>query len=254
MMETIKKTAAKRTFGNSVYAELSKLWSLPFLWLVIIGTLGMTVAFACIFTMSTRGSLSGEATDLINLGMTPITYTQAGFFILGVIASCSEYIGGQIRTTLLAIPNRIEQRLAATAALISIAFVTALLVCVTSIIVTYIFIGHSNINFDAWLTMRSIFNAAIYLTLMAILSSAIGNLVQRSIPVIGGIFLYLFVISPLLLGQSFSFYLPDIASYTLWFPTRPEAAPPMIAAWIVIVGWTLVFFITSIIAAKRRDT
>ncbi|GIN70296.1 hypothetical protein J14TS2_07710 [Bacillus sp. J14TS2] len=252
-MKTVKKMESTRTFSHSVSAEMSKLWSLPFLWLVLIGALGITIVFACIFTLSSRGSISGEATDAVILGMTPISYIQAGFFIFGVIASCSEYIGGQIRTTFLAIPNRIEQRLAATVALIPITFVSALLVCVTTITVTYILLGNTNTVFDMWLTIRMILNAAIYLLLMTILSSAIGTLVQRSIPIIGGLFLYLFIISPLIVGQPFSFYLPDTASATLWFPTPPEGAPPAIEAWMVVLGWPLIFLIISIIIAKRQD-
>lgn len=254
MMGTIKKTETKRTFRNSVYAEMSKLSSLPFIWLILIGTLGMTIVFAFAFSLNARGNFSGETTEIINLGLTPITYTHAGFFILGVIASCSEYIGGQIRTTFLTIPNRIEQRLAATIGLIPIAFLSALIVTVTSITLAYILLSSNNINFDFGLAIRMIINASIYLTLMAILSSAIGTMVRRSIPVIGGLFLYLFVLSPLLLGQTFAFYLPDMASYTLWFPSAPEEAPPAIVAWMVLIGWTLVFLIASMVITKRRDT
>ncbi|MGO3170127.1 MAG: hypothetical protein ACTIJA_03650 [Bavariicoccus seileri] len=248
-----QKKETKRTFGNSVYAEMSKLWSLPFNWLILIGTLGVTIAFALIFSINARGSFSGEATEVISIGLTPITYTHAGFFVFGVIASCSEYIGGQVRTTLIAMPNRIEQKLAATVALIPIGFISAVLVSVTSVTITYIMFGSGNAELDIWLTLHMIFNSAIYLTMMTILSAAIGTMVRKSIPVVGGIFLYLFVISPLLLGQTFSFYLPDIVSYTLWFPNAPEEAPPAIVAWLLLIGWTLAFLITSIVIAKRRD-
>ena len=254
MIKTTRKTKFKRTFWHSVYAEISKLWSLPFIWVVLIGTLGITITFALIFSINARGSFSGEATEVISLGLTPMTYTQAGIFVFGVIASCSEYIGGQVGTTLTAIPNRIEQRLAATVALIPFAFISAILVNIISVMITYIMFGSGNADFDIWLNLHMIFNSAVYLTLMTILSSAIGTMVRKSIPVVGGVFLYLFVISPLLLGQAFSFYLPDIASYTLWFPNAPEEAPPAIVAWILLIGWTLAFLIASIVIAKRRDS
>ncbi|MBY7141905.1 hypothetical protein KFZ56_02145 [Virgibacillus sp. NKC19-3] len=252
-METIKKAKMKRTFGNSVYAEMSKLSSLPFIWLILFGTLAMTIIFALVFPINTRENFSGEAADFINLGLTPITYTHAGFYILGVIASCSEYIGGQIRTTLTVIPNRIEQRLAATVGIIPVAFISALVICVISVTITYFMFNNIDMEIDMWLTMRMILNAAIYLTMMTIFSSAMGIIVRRSIPVVGGLMVYLFIVSPLLVGQSFAFYLPDVASTTLWFTNAPEEAPPSIIAWMVLIGWTLVFLIASIVITKRRD-
>lgn len=50
-----------------------------------------------------------------------------------MIAATSEYIGGQIRTTLIAVINRIIQRLAANAALAIVVFVAALLTVAISI-------------------------------------------------------------------------------------------------------------------------
>ena len=106
-------------FTDAVRAEASKLWSLPATWLVLGGTLALTIVLSIAF--GTSANIGPDQTvNILDYGVTAVTWTQCGFFLLGVIASTSEYIGGQIRTTLIAIPDRITWRLAATAALVPI--------------------------------------------------------------------------------------------------------------------------------------
>lgn len=240
-----------RAFTDTVRAEGSKLWSLPANWLVLAGTLALTIILSLAFSANARGSTT--AVNALDFGVTAVTWTQCGFFLLGVIAATSEYIGGQIRTTLVAIPDRTAQRLAATTALIPLAFTAAVVTVGTSIATMFLSAGISLAEVDLALMLRIILSAGGYLTLMAVLSSALGFLIRKAIPAAAILLVYLLIISPLLQGQNW-YFLPDIASYTLWFATTPDNAPPAIMSWLVLLAWTLAFLVPSIIVARRRDT
>lgn len=252
MTTTTASRARTTAFKDAVRAEASKLWSLPATWLVLGGTLVLTIVLSIAFGTSANIG-AGQTANILDYGVTAVTWTQCGFFLLGVIASTSEYIGGQIRTTLTAIPDRIVWRLAATVALVPLAFAAGLLVVTTSITTVLLTTGVAVTEADFGVAARIVPSAAGYLTLMAVLSSALGLLIRKAIPAAAMLLVYLLVLSPLLQGQNW-YFLPDIASYTLWFASVPDTAPPAIASWAVLLAWTLGLLIPSIIIANRRDT
>lgn len=237
--------------ADAIRAEGAKLWSLHAIWLVLAGTLAVTVVLSISFASNAR--VGPGSVNILDYGVVAIGWTQVGFFLVGVIAASSEYIGGQIRTTLVAVPDRVAQRLAATAALAPLVFVAATVTVIVSI-ATVLLISHTPLaDIDLALAMRLTLSAAAYLALMAVLSSALGFLIRKAIPAAAILLVYLLILSPLLQGQEL-YFLPDMASYTLWYATTAESAPPTLVAWLVIIGWTLAFLITSLIVAKRRDT
>ena len=109
--------------ADAIRAEGAKLWSLHAIWLVLAGTLAVTVVLSISFASNAR--VGPGSVNILDYGVVAIGWTQVGFFLVGVIAASSEYIGGQIRTTLVAVPDRVAQRLAATAALAPLVFVAA---------------------------------------------------------------------------------------------------------------------------------
>lgn len=65
--------SSSRKLTQILGAELDKLVKLPLIWLTLLGTF------------------------ILNLvGLASMGYLQAGFIILGILATCSEYSGGQI--------------------------------------------------------------------------------------------------------------------------------------------------------------
>lgn len=252
MTSTTAALSCTPAFTNAVRAEAAKLWSLPATWLVLGGTLALTIILSIAFGASADIG-DGETVNILDYGVTAVTWTQCGFFLLGVIASTSEYIGGQIRTTLIAVPDRIVWRLAATLALVPLAFTAGLLVVATSITAVVFATGVAASEVDLGVAARIVPSAAGYLTLMAVLSSALGLLIRKAIPTAAFLLVYLLILSPLLQGQNW-YFLPDIASYTLWFASVPDTAPPAIASWVVLCAWAFGFLVPSIIVANRRDT
>lgn len=252
MTSTTSTRARSSMIAHAVCAEGSKLCSLPAIWMVLGGTLALTIVLSIAFGVNATME-PGSGVNILDYGVTPLTWTQVGFFLLGVIAASSEYIGGQIRTTLVAIPDRTLQRLAATVAVIPLAFTAAIITIIASISTIVLTTSTPFTSLDPALTFRITLSAAAYFTMMAILSSALGFLIRGAIPAAAILLVYLLIISPLLQGQDW-YFLPDIASYTLWFATTPDTAPPAAAAWLILVAWTLALLLPSLIMAKRRDT
>ncbi|UCR88807.1 hypothetical protein [Mycetocola spongiae] len=243
-----------RAFALAAGAELSKLISLPATWLVLGGTFVITIVLSIAFGTSVPNGGGGPSgANILDYGVTAVTWTQCGFFLLGVIASSSEYIGGQIRTTLIAIPDRVRWRAAATLALAPLALSAGIIVVLASVTTTLLTARISMTDIDIGTAVRIVLSAAVYLTLMTVLSSALGLLIRRAIPAAAMLLLYLMIISPLLQSQNW-YFLPDIASYTLWFASIPSTAPPAVVSWLVLLAWTLAFLLPSIIIATRRDT
>lgn len=253
MRRTTASRTRRRAFGDAVRAEGSKLWSLPATWLVLGGTLTSTVILSIAFgTNLGDGTSENSRASILDYGVTAVTWTQCGF-LLGVIASSSEYINGQIRTSLIAMPDRVRWRLAATLALAPLALGAGLIVVTASVTTILITTRFSLSEVDLGTAARIVLSAAVYLTLMAVLSSALGLLLRRAIPAAAILLMYLLIISPLLQSQNW-YFLPDTASYTLWFASVPDTAPSAPVSWLVLFAWTSVFLVPSIVVARRRDT
>jgi hypothetical protein len=159
-------------------AELRKLLTLPSLRLTVLLTLAADALL-----------VSVSAPD-------PLLYVQAGFLVLGVLATASEHQGGdQIRATLLAMPRRLPLL---AAKLLTLAAVTAPVAAVAA---------------------RSA-EATAYLTLTTLFAAAVGSLLRRAELAAILLLVGYFVACPLLRAASAAAAegLPDTgaAPATLW--------------------------------------
>ena len=145
---------------SMVRAELRKLLTLPSLRLTVL----LTVLADLLL-------VSVSAPD-------PLLYAQAGFLVLGVLATASEHQGGeQIRTTLLAMPRRLPLL---AAKLVTLAAVTAPVAAVT---------GRSA-------------GATAYLILTTLLAAAVAGLLRRAEAAAILLLVVYFVACPLLRAAS----------------------------------------------------
>jgi ABC-2 type transport system permease protein len=156
-----------------LHAELRKLLTLP--------ALGHTV----LLTLAATGLLryaSGSA----------VGYVQAGFLVLGVLAVASEHQGGgQIRTTLLAMPHRLRLYAAKTVALAAVTTPVAITAAAVDL------------------------PAAAYLVSTTLLGFAAATLIRRAVPAVLAVLGAYFTASPLLRGRwpGLGAYLPDTAGW-----------------------------------------
>ena len=181
---------------TAVHAELRKLLTLPSLRRTALLTLAATALLRY---------ASGSA----------VGYAQAGFLILGVLAVASEHqAGGQIRTTLLAMPRRLRLYAGKTVALAAATLPVALAAAAGDPAAT------------------------AYLVSTTLLAFAAATLVRQAVPAVLVVLGLYFTASPLLRGRwaGLGAYLPDTAG---WADPRDLTAT---AAWtaclLAIAAWS----------------
>ncbi|WP_030455355.1 ABC transporter permease [Herbidospora cretacea] len=188
-----------------IRAELSKLVTLPATWT----TLGATLAANVLLTF------------VIAVGDAPVAYSRAGFIVLGVLATCSEYTGGQIRTTLTVMPRRVRQLAAKHAALAVVTLPAALVVALSGPLIILAVLGTP---VGVW----QVAEVTAYLTLLTLLSAAVGVLLRHTLAGVALLLGCLFVAAPFVHE-----YLPD--------------------DMVTLVVSTPVLLIVAALAYRRRD-
>lgn len=241
--------------GRAIRSELVKLRTLPQVWLTIGGTWVVTIVLATAFVVAGVRGNTGTTSGL-DIGLAPIGYSQAGFVILGILAVTSEYIGGQIGTTLTVTPRRPVQRLAQTISVLCFALPIAVIIVGSSVLLAHLSLGDRAGAFDGARTAGAIAGAASYLALTAVLAAGIAGLLRQTLPAVAVLLGYYFIAGPLARDQTpFAKYLPDTAGYTMWFPigNAGSGALSPAAGWALVCGWTIACTAVSILAFHKRD-
>ncbi|GIP03179.1 ABC transporter permease [Paenibacillus lautus] len=237
-------------------AELDKLATLPLIWLTLMGTFILNLGLAAAFTsIGLQGAIGTQ--KILNIGFASMGYLQAGFIILGILATCSEYIGGQIRTTLAAIPCRGIQLSMKHLALAIITVPAAFIIAASGVLYTYMMMKDTAAAIDIDTMVEALAGATGYLTLTSLLSAAIGALLRRTTPALVVLLGYYFVVSPLSrdLLPSFKMYFPDTAGYYMYMPPSSDeinVLSPMQGTGISMI-WTLIFITAAIVFYRKRD-
>lgn len=249
------KIAPGRKITNILGAELNKLVTLPSIWLTISGTFILNLALAAAFTsIGQQGAACSQS--ILDIGLATMGYLQAGFILLGILAACSEYTGGQIRSTLTVMPWRGLQLSAKLAALATITVTAALIIAASGVLYTLFMMrdtaAGAGIEIDTML--KALAGATGYLTLTALLSAAIGSLLRRTTPALVILLGYYFVISPVS-GDALPGYFPDKAGsymYMLSSADKSDVLTPMQGTGIVML-WTLLCITAAIVLYRKRD-
>lgn len=237
-------------------AELDKLATLPLIWLTFMGTFILNLGLAAAFTsIGLQGAIGTQ--KILNIGFASMGYLQAGFIILGILATCSEYIGGQIRTTLAAIPCRGIQLSMKHLALAIITVPAAFIIAASGVLYTYMMMKDTAAAIDIDTMVEALAGATGYLTLTSLLSAAIGALLRRTTPALVVLLGYYFVVGPLSrdLLPSIKMYFPDTAGYYMYMPPSPDeinVLSPMQGTGISMI-WTLIFITAAIVFYRKRD-
>ncbi|MBT8227159.1 MAG: hypothetical protein HKP61_01605 [Dactylosporangium sp.] len=214
---------------RAIRAELIKIGTLPAVRLTIMLTWTATVVLALVYSAAVR---RGEplAPDQV---LAPIRFVQAGFVVLGVLVSTSEYQGGQIRTTLAALPRRLGLLAAKTLALAVTAVPVAAVAGIASAVVAR----------EPWPeSVEAVAASTGYLTLTTLLAAAVATAIRHPVPAVATLLGYYFIAGPLLRDRTgCDAYLPDTAAL--------GPAPGLAAT----SAWALAALGATAIGFQRRD-
>lgn len=237
-------------------AELDKLVTLPLIWFTLMGTFILNIALAAVFTFAGLQEAAGTQ-SILNIGLASMGYLQAGFIILGTLATCSEYTGGQIRTTLTTIPWRGFQLSTKYLALVIITVPVAFIIASSGVVYTFIMLRDTALGIEIDKMIETLIGATGYLTLTTLLSAAIGALLRRTTPALVVLLGYYFIVSPLSGDYlpRIKNYFPDTAGDYMYMPPSSDeinALTPMQGTGIFML-WTLILITVAIVFYCKRD-
>ncbi|MEU8173608.1 hypothetical protein AB0C14_12085 [Microbispora hainanensis] len=243
-----------REAAQALAAEMSKLVSLPAAWLTLGGTLVVNLILAVAFTVAGLQGSTGTK-SAVDIGLASIGYAQAGFVVLGVLTACSEYTGGQIRTTLTAMPRRALQLTAKHLALALVVVPAAAITAASGVVLTAGVLGDTAAPVASGRAVGALSGVTAYLALSSLISAAVGALVRRTLAAVVVLLGYFFIAGPLLRDHTpAAKYLPDSAGFAMWFPAADDASAVTPAQGaLLLTAWTVALIVFAVIGYRRWD-
>lgn len=198
---------------TAVRAEWTKLRTLPSTaWLLIAAT-AATIAASAIVAAAWHVN-RGSTADPTKISLAGIYVGQAVIAVLTVLVISEEYGTSMIRTTLTAIPRRVNLLIAKAATLTGLTVPAGLIATAGCLIAGRLLLpgagldpahGYALISLDHTATLRAAAGTVIYLTLIGLLALGIATIIRDTAVSIGTVFALL--------------YLPPIAAQLIQDPT-----------------------------------
>lgn len=257
---------------RALHAELSKLFSLPSIWLAfLIGAFAPAVIAALDSTAQKKEIIAGVSTRLSEVGYIGLALGVQGVIILGVLAVSSEYLtessetggGQQITTSLTVISSRLHFLLAKTGAVTVISILLCIFAIMTTALTTHIILG----EYAPPLEWSRLVGAVCYWIFTALLALGITVLTKNGIIPLTVLMINSSVVSfSVLLFKitKLAFYLPDRAGADMFIFTSNSLHAPTTSSLfdrfhtpftggLVMFAWVVVIFIIAAIVFHRRD-
>lgn len=245
---------------RALSAELSKLFSLPGIWLAcLIGAFAPAV-FAALDSIAQKDDIiAGVSTRLAEVGYVGLGFGVQGVIILGVLAVSSEYLtessdwggGQQITTSLTAVSSRVHFLLAKAGAVTVICILLCMVAIMTTVPVTHLILGEYTPAFE-W---PRFIGVVCYWIFTALLAFGITVLTRNSIIPLAVLMINSSVVSfSVLLAKvtKLAFYLPDRAGIEMFMSMSDSFHTPFTGG-LVMFAWVAVLLMIAAIVFHRRD-
>jgi ABC-2 type transport system permease protein len=249
---------------NALEAEWIKLRSVRSTTWMLLALVGLTIALGVVSssTSHTAGGPGGDE-DVVMLSLVGVYFAQIAVVAFGVLAICSEYATGTIRTTFAANPRRREVLAAKTAIVGALVLAAAAVAAVASFYIGQAILrsnGYTHENGYTFSlgdadTLRKVAVAAAYPVLLAVLSLGLAAILRNTATAITVLLGLLFV--PWIVGG----VLPEHLAHTI------EEATPMVGIaaqeqgapidpWVgfaVTAAWAAAALVVALWLVARRD-
>lgn len=238
--------------------ELSKLFSLPGIWLAfLIGALAPPIIAAMDSIAEKEDIIAGVSTRLSEVGYIGLALGLPGVIILGVIAVSSEYLtessdsggGQQITTSLTVVSSRLHFLLAKASAVTVTSVLLSIVAIITTVLATYLILGEHIPTFE----MSKLIGVVCYWTFTALLAFGITVLTKNGIiPLVILILNSSIVTISYLLSRltKLAFYLPDRAGIDMFMDDNFHTP---FTGGLIMLSWVIALLIVAAIVFHRRD-
>jgi ABC-2 type transport system permease protein len=197
--------AGGATTPRVIRSEWTKFWSLRSTWWTLLIAFVVTIGFATLLAWGASSNVNkmdahDRATlDVTNLAMAGVAFGQLAFAVLGALVVASEYSTGGIKTTLVAVPNRLRVLLAKTLVLSLVAWVVGTAAAFVSFFVAMAFWSRHDLSVSLSDpgVLRAVFGAGLIALASGLLGLALGALIRHTAGSITTAVALLFVVPPL---------------------------------------------------------
>ncbi|MEV0609173.1 hypothetical protein AB0I61_22640 [Polymorphospora rubra] len=258
-----------RALGRVAGAELGKLGTLPAVRWTVVGTVGAAALLSAAMTNAAVGRAGAAETGTVEAGaaetgavdvaaaaLQPVGLVQIGLVLLGILAVSSEYVDGQIATSLTGVPDRMLFLTGKTVAWLGAALGTALLGVATSYGTAWLVVrldGAPVGNDDE--VVRAYAGAVGYLVLIGLLAYATAVLLRNAVATVATTLTLVLLVSPYLARfGGVARFLPDVAGKQAFHlgPLPPGALSPGTGI-LVLLGWCVALLLLAAVTFRRRD-
>lgn len=239
-------------------AELSKLFSLPSIWLAFfIGIFGSAIIAILDSLGEKEDIIAGVSTRLSEIGYIGLAFGIPGVIIIGVIAVSSEYFtessesggGQQLTTSLTAVSSRIHFLFAKAGAVTVVSLLLSIIALFTTMGATYLTLG----EYAPAIEISRYIGVICNWIFTALLAFGITVLTKNGIIPLTILILNASVVTVSYLLSNITklgFYLPDSAGRDMFMGDGYFS--PFVGG-LIMFTWVAVLFIVAAIVFYRRD-
>lgn len=239
--------------GNAILAELAKLLTLP----AALVAAAAAVLIGGIVSWAQVAGGGGAPLPPAGAVLAAVPYVQACFVVLGVLPATHEHEGGQHRTSLTAVPNRVRLFAAKSiAAALALGLTAAVTVAVGLAAATLAQqLGDAAVGGagpGAGSQPQALAGAAAYLALIGLLAHAAAALLRHLVPALVTSLALVLILPPLLSFSEHARWLPSRAGALLYNPGADALLTSGTGA-LVLAGWILAVGGAALLSWRARD-
>ena len=241
------------TLGSTIRSEWIKFRTVRSTIMGVVITFVLTIGLGALITIAVRAHWHSMdpvrklTFDPVTASLSGILFAQFAVGVIGTLFISSEYSSGSIRTTLAAIPNRLELVWGKLVVLVVSLFVVSEVACfITFVMGQAIFSGVvPTASLSDGAVLRTVILAGVYLTLLSVLGFSLGLILRQSAACIS-VFTSLLLILPIIV-----FLLPQSWQNTIskYEPSELGHSMTSVTAQINNFGaWTALIILTIYVA------
>ncbi|MFB9275585.1 ABC transporter permease [Cohnella cellulosilytica] len=252
---------------RALAAELSKLFSLPSVWIALVTGLLVPSAITALNAVALQNAIAqgSETAAGIDFGYQELAFGVIGAIIIGVVAISSEYFtesgesggGRQITTSLTAIPSRLRFLLAKAAAVVMVSALLAAAAAAAATAAARIVLGeHAPVPGSE--DVPRLIGIVCYWALTALLAFGITVLTRHGVVPLSVLIVNTSVVTVTYLLTRITplaYYLPDMAGIRMFIRELADSTveiSPLVGGLVMSV-WVAALFAVAAIVFCRRD-
>jgi ABC-2 type transport system permease protein len=197
--------AVGATLSQVTRSEWTKFWSLRSTWwtllIAFVVTIGLAalIAWGEVSTLAHMDAQQRATLDVTNLAIAGVGFGQLAIVVLGALVVTSEYSTGGIRTTLVAVPNRMRVLLAKILVFGLVAWVVGTVASFVSFFVAMAFWSphHLAASLSTPAVLRAVFGGGLIALAGGLFGLALGALIRHTAGSITAAVALLLVVPPL---------------------------------------------------------